>query len=65
LFIQRLAQFLTSWEATTFLIGEYAPEEMRDNPLFTIADGLIWLWQVVDTFIGLPFSHMSSRTRAS
>ena len=48
LFIQRLAQFLTSWEATTFLIGEYAPEEMRDNPLFTVADGLIWLWQVVE-----------------
>ncbi len=45
-FIQRLAQFLTSWEATTFLVGEYTPEEMRDNPLFTIADGLIWLSQV-------------------
>ncbi len=47
-FIQRLSQFLTSWEATTFLIGEYAAEEMRDNPLFTAADGLIWLWQVVE-----------------
>lgn len=45
-FIQRLAQFLTSWEATTFLVGEYAPEEVRDNPVFTIADGLIWLSQV-------------------
>jgi circadian clock protein KaiC len=45
-FIQRLAQFLTSWEATTFLVGEYAPEEMRDNPVFTIADGLFWLSQV-------------------
>ena len=45
-FIQRLAQFLTSWEATTFLVGEYAPEEVKDNPLFTIADGLIWLSQV-------------------
>ena len=47
-FIQRLAQFLTSWEATTFLVGEYAPEEMRDNPVFTIADGLIWLSQVAE-----------------
>src|ERR1022692_4341245 len=47
-FIQRLAQFLTSWEATTFLVGEYAQEEIRDNPLFTIADGLFWLWQVVE-----------------
>src|SRR5471032_3345121 len=44
-FIQRLAQFLTSWEATTFLVGEYDPAEIRDNPLFTIADGLFWLSQ--------------------
>src|SRR5688572_23831499 len=47
-FIQSLAQFLTSWQATTFLVGEYAQEEMRDSPLFTIADGLIWLWQVTE-----------------
>jgi circadian clock protein KaiC len=45
-FIQRLAQFLTSWQATTFLVGEYVPEEIRDNPIFTIADGLLWLSQV-------------------
>ena len=38
-FIQRLAQFLTSWEATTFLVGEYDPAEIRDNPVFTISDG--------------------------
>ena len=47
-FIQHLAQFLTSWEATTFLVGEYDPAEIRDNPLFTIADGLFWLSQVVE-----------------
>jgi circadian clock protein KaiC len=47
-FIQRLAQFLTSWEATTFLVGEYFPDEMRDNPVFTIADGLLWLSQVAE-----------------
>src|SRR5688572_13793505 len=47
-FIQRLAQFLTSWEATTFLVGEYVEEEIRDNALFTIADGLFWLWQVTE-----------------
>ncbi|MDZ4286618.1 MAG: ATPase domain-containing protein [Prosthecobacter sp.] len=47
-FIQRLAQFLTSWEATTFLVGEYAQEEIRDNPVFTIADGLFWLSQVTE-----------------
>ena len=45
-FIQRLAQFLTSWEPTTFLVGEYAPEEVKDNPVFTIADALLWLSQV-------------------
>ena len=45
-FIQRLAQFLTSWQATTFLVGEYEQEEMRDNPVFTVADGLFWLSQV-------------------
>jgi circadian clock protein KaiC len=47
-FIQRLAQFLTSWQATSFLVGEYVPEEMRDNPLFTVADGLFWLSQVTE-----------------
>jgi circadian clock protein KaiC len=45
-FTQQLAQFLTGWETTSFLIGEYSEEEIRDNPLFTVADGLIWLWQV-------------------
>jgi circadian clock protein KaiC len=44
-FIQRLAMFLTSWQATTFLIGEYTEGELRDNPVFTVADGLFWLSQ--------------------
>jgi len=47
-FLQRLAQFLTSWEATTFLIGEYTEAEAHGNLLFTIADGLLWLWQVTE-----------------
>lgn len=47
-FIQRLAQFLTGWQATTFLVGEYSESEIRDNPVFTIADGLFWLWQVAE-----------------
>ena len=47
-FLQRLAQFLTSWEVTSFLVGEYVEAEMRDNPVFTIADGLFWLWQVAE-----------------
>ena len=47
-FIQRLAQFLTSWEATTLLVGEYHQEEIRDNPLFAIVDGIFWLSQIVE-----------------
>src|SRR5471030_1398316 len=47
-FIQRLTQFLTSWQATTFLIGEYGEEETRGNPLFTVVDGLFWLSQKVE-----------------
>jgi len=47
-FIQRLALHLTSWQATTFLIGEYTEGEIRDNPVFTVADGLFWLYQQVE-----------------
>lgn len=47
-FVQRLALHLTSWQATTFLIGEYLESEMRDNPIFTVADGLFWLTQSVE-----------------
>ena len=47
-FMQQLTQFLTSWEATTFLVGEFSEEETRGNPLFTIADGLFWLSQKVE-----------------
>jgi circadian clock protein KaiC len=46
-FIQRLALHLTSWEVTSFLLGEYAEEEQR-NPVFTVADGLLWLSQATD-----------------
>jgi circadian clock protein KaiC len=48
LFVQRLALLLTSWQATTFLVGEYAESELRDNPVFTVADGLFWLYQNVE-----------------
>jgi circadian clock protein KaiC len=47
-FVQRLALHLTSWEVTSFLVGEYTEVEMHDNPVFTIADGLIWLSQVAE-----------------
>ncbi len=47
-FVQRLAQFLTGWEATTFLVGEYTLAEAGNNPLFTIADGIFWLSQATE-----------------
>jgi len=44
-FVQRLALHLTSWQVTSFLVGEYIEAELRDNPVFTVADGLLWLFQ--------------------
>ena len=46
-FVQRLALHLTTWEITSFLIGEYDEQELR-NPVFTVADGVLWLTQAVD-----------------
>ena len=46
-FMQRLGMLMTSWQATTFLIGEYFTETDA-NPVFTVADGLFWLRQNVD-----------------
>ena len=47
-FVQRLALHLTSWQATSFLVGEYVEGELRDNPVFTVADGLFWLYQSIE-----------------
>jgi circadian clock protein KaiC len=46
-FVQRLAAKLTSWQATTFLVGEYPEAQIRENPIFTLADGLLSLTQHV------------------
>ncbi len=46
-FVQRLALRLSSWEATTFLVGEYTEMETR-NPVFTVADSLLWLSNEVE-----------------
>lgn len=46
-FVQRLAQQLTSWEITSFLVGEYSEAE-RHNPIFTVADSVLWLSEDVD-----------------
>jgi circadian clock protein KaiC len=47
-FVQQLALCLASLQATTFLIGEYGEAELDSNPVFTVADGLLWLYQQVE-----------------
>lgn len=47
-FVQRLGVHLASWQATTFLIGEYTEDVKADNPVFTVADGVIHLSQEMD-----------------
>jgi circadian clock protein KaiC len=44
-FVQVLALQLTSYQATTFLIGEYLEHEANSNVIFTVADGVVWLSQ--------------------
>jgi circadian clock protein KaiC len=46
-FVQQLVTHMTGWNATTFLIGEYLANEADQNPIFTVADGIIWLNQHV------------------
>jgi len=46
-FVQRLALQLTSWEVTSFLLGEYSEHEAR-HPVFTVADSILWLSEDVD-----------------
>jgi circadian clock protein KaiC len=46
-FVQQLGMQMTSWQATTFLIGEYLTPEVESSPVFTVADGIIWMSQVV------------------
>lgn len=47
-FVQQLGIQLSSWQATTFLIGEYADASQEENPIFTVADGVIELMQEID-----------------
>jgi RecA-superfamily ATPases implicated in signal transduction len=44
-FVQQLGMQMTSWLATTFLIGEYLDAEAEASPVFTVADGILWLSQ--------------------
>jgi len=47
-FIQRLAVYLTTWQATTFLVGDYEPLTATNNPLFRVADSILLLSQSID-----------------
>ncbi|NIP83234.1 MAG: AAA family ATPase [Gemmatimonadetes bacterium] len=48
-FVYRLALTLAAMEATTFLIGEYpVSKEAMANSIFTVADGILWLYQPID-----------------
>lgn len=46
-FIQQLGVLMATWQATTFLIGEYFAE-YDTNPVFTVADGVVWMRQCVE-----------------
>lgn len=46
-FVQRLAVQLTAREVTSFLIGEHHEADWT-NPVFTVADTVLWLTQAVD-----------------
>jgi circadian clock protein KaiC len=44
-FVQQLGVHMATWQATTFLIGEYLIPESDSSPVFTIADGILWVAQ--------------------
>ncbi|MBU1225314.1 MAG: AAA family ATPase [Gammaproteobacteria bacterium] len=44
-FVQQLGMQMTSWQATTFMIGEYLAPEAESSPIFTVADGILWMSQ--------------------
>src|SRR5207247_434035 len=46
-FVQRLAIQLTSVRATTFLVGETSDGGLCGSPVFTVADGILWLSQSI------------------
>jgi circadian clock protein KaiC len=44
-FIQELGSRMATWQATTFLIGEYSQSDVEANPIITVADGMLALSQ--------------------
>jgi circadian clock protein KaiC len=52
-FLERLALRLTTWQATSFLVGEYEESEAPKNHVFNVADGILWLYQSIDRNSGV------------
>lgn len=46
-FVQELGMQMASWQATTFLVGEYHLDA-EANPVATVADGILWLHQSIE-----------------
>jgi len=44
-FAYELAVNLMAWETTTFLLGEFGPQDLNTDPLFSIVDGLVMVTQ--------------------
>jgi len=42
-FSYEIAVNLMAWECTSFFLGEFSPEDIKTNPLFSIVDGIITL----------------------
>ncbi|MBW8897335.1 MAG: AAA family ATPase [Massilia sp.] len=47
-FIQELGSRMATWQATTFLIGEYNQTDVEANPIITVADGMLALSHNLD-----------------
>ena len=47
-FIQELGSRMATWQATTFLIGEYNQTDVEANPIITVADGMLSLSHNLD-----------------
>lgn len=43
-FTADLMALLSTWEVTSFLVGEYSERDIREEPEFAIADGIIYLY---------------------
>jgi len=50
-FAYELSVKLANWGSTTFLVGEYSPEEINRVPEFTVVDGVITLEQASEDSI--------------